>query len=82
MRKLLLTLVLTFSFACLIAQPLAISTELTENGQVELIQWDGDGFNCVSSEMPMMYTWSIYTNQHRRLFSKWREKRRVKKYNN
>ena len=62
MRKLLLTLVLTFSFACLIAQPLAISTELTENGQVELIQWDGDGFNFVSSEMPMMCTRSNETN--------------------
>ena len=80
MKRLLLALVLTFSFVCLSAQPLAISTELTENGQVEVKQWDGDGVIWVSFELPMMVTYTIYTIPQKGLFPKWREKRRVKKY--
>jgi hypothetical protein len=79
--RLLLALFLTFSFVCLSAQPLAISSELTENGQVEVKQWDGDGVIWVSFELPMMAYYSIYFVQPRGLFPKWREKRRMKKYN-
>jgi len=81
-RRLILVLGFTFPFASLYAQPLAITTELTENGQVELKQWDGDGVMWVSFDLPMMITYTICTIPQKGLFPKWREKRRVKKYNN
>ncbi len=81
MNKLLLVLVFTFPFACLTAQTLAISTELSENGQVEVKQWDGDGVIWVSFDLPMMVTFTICTVPQKGLFPKWREKRRVKQYN-
>jgi len=78
-QRLLLFLVFTLPFVCLSAQPVAISTELTENGQVELIHWDGDGFSCLSSEMPMSLT--FFYSPPKWFFPKWKEKRRQKRYN-
>ena len=80
-QRLILFLVFTLPFVCLSAQPLAITTELTENGQVEVQQWDGDGVMWVSFNLPMMITYTIYNIPQKGLFPKWREKRRVKKYN-
>ncbi|MFM2286040.1 MAG: hypothetical protein RLZZ543_1537 [Bacteroidota bacterium] len=80
MQRILLALFLTFSFARLFAQPLAISTELNELGQVDVKQWDGDGVMWVSFDLPMMVTYTICTLPQKGLFHKWREKRRVKKY--
>jgi hypothetical protein len=59
---------------------LAITTELTNNGQVEVQQWDGDGVMWVSFNLPMMVTYNIYTLPKKGLFPKWREKRRLKQY--
>lgn len=78
-QRLILFLVFTLPFVCLSAQPLVISTELTENGQVELIHWDGDGFSCLSSEMPMSLT--FFYSPPKWFFPKWKEKRRQKGYN-
>jgi hypothetical protein len=80
-QRLILFLVFTLPFFCLSAQPLAITTELTKNGQVEVQQWDGDGVMWVSFNLPMMLTYSIYNVPQKGLFPKWREKRRLKQYN-
>ena len=79
-QRLILFLVFTLPFVCLSAQPLAITTELTQNGQVEVQQWDGDGVMWVSFNLPMMVTFNIYTLPKKELFPKWREKRRLKQY--
>ena len=79
MQRLLLFLFFTFPLVSLYAQPLAITTELTDNGQVELIQWDGDGFSCLSSEMPMSLT--FFYSPPKWFFPKWKEKRRQTRYN-
>ena len=81
MQRLLLFLFFTFTLVSLYAQPLAITTELTENGQVEVQQWDGDGVMWVSFNLPMMITYTVYTLPQKGLFPKWREKRRLKQYN-
>ena len=80
-RRLILFLGFTFPLVSLYSQPLAITTELTENGQVEVQQWDGDGVMWVSFNLPMMITYTVYTLPQKGLFPKWREKRRVKQYN-
>jgi hypothetical protein len=79
-HRLILFLVFTLPLLSLSAQPVAISTELTENGQVEVQQWDGDGVMWVSFNLPMMVTFNIYTLPKKGLFPKWREKRRLKQY--
>ena len=81
MQRLLLFLGFTFPLVSLYAQPLAITTELTETGQVEVQQWDGDGVMWVSFNLPMMITYTVYTLPQKGLFPKWREKRRLKQYN-
>jgi hypothetical protein len=80
-RRIILVLVFAFSFVSLYAQPLAITTELTENGQVEVQQWDGDGVMWVSFNLPMMVNFTISYFPQKGLFPKWREKRRVKQFN-
>jgi hypothetical protein len=81
MQRFLLFLFFTFPLVSLYSQPLAITTELTENGQVEVQQWDGDGVMWVSFNLPMMITYTVYTLPQKGLFPKWREKRRLKQYN-